>query len=59
MKKISLKDVTSSLKRDEMRSIQGGSGNCPKCGGSDVRCWIQYAPGVCTVSGYCGGYYCP
>ncbi len=31
MKKISLKTVKNSMKRDEMRSVKGGSGweNCP------------------------------
>ncbi|MCZ8331338.1 MAG: hypothetical protein O9282_08500 [Flavobacterium sp.] len=32
MKKISLKDVKNSLKRDEMRVIVGGCGSGKKCG---------------------------
>lgn len=38
MKKISLKDVKNSLKRDEMRAITGGCGY--SCGGtSTCRQW--------------------
>lgn len=41
MKKISLKDVKNGLKRDEMRSIQGGgcgSGTCKKTSGCSSGC---------------------
>ena len=38
MKKISLKTVKSSMKRDEMRSIKGGSGNCTQ---RTLGCYYQ------------------
>jgi hypothetical protein len=40
MKKISLKNITEGLKRDEMRMIQGGSG----CGaGVGSHCYLNHA----------------
>ena len=60
MKKISLKDVRYALKRDEMRAIQGGGSGCKTgCDTVSKLCWNEVSPGVCTVVGYCGGYYCP
>ena len=41
MKKISLKDVKKGLKRDEMRSIQGGGCGSPTCKKSCVASTIN------------------
>lgn len=59
MKKISLKDVKNSLKRDEMRQISGGSastvdywtiGDClARCNGMDGwRCFYYGGRYICS-----------
>lgn len=66
MKKISLKNITEGLKRDEMRMIQGGSGCGSSVGsfcyvGSNI---INCAPGLKCIrdqrygwnAGICGTY---
>lgn len=53
MKKISLKDVKNSLKRDEMRMIVGGCGSSKACG----KCYSAYdcGSGCDLCSGGNGG----
>ena len=58
MKKISLKDVRSSLERDEMRMISGGSGSS-----NDGYCTCGSGPRIllpmgCNCTCYCEGYKC-
>jgi hypothetical protein len=47
MKKISLKDVKNSLKRDEMRAISGGCGAWGQCA-FDAMCLSQAPYGFAT-----------
>jgi hypothetical protein len=50
MKKISLKNITEGLKRDEMRMIQGGSG----CGaGVGIHCYVGHNIFNCAPSLKC------
>ena len=56
MKKISLKDVKNGLKRDEMRSISGGSGSGDCWNAPDPLCCAckrQFWDWYCTAVGYC------
>ena len=57
MKKISLKTVKNSMKRDEMRSVKGGSGCCGSTNTSQcyvVLLWCASGKGI-NLSGvdYC------
>ncbi|PKB17081.1 hypothetical protein [Flavobacterium sp. 5] len=50
MKKISLKNITEGLKRDEMRMIQGGSG----CGaGAGSFCYLNHGIFNCAPNLKC------
>ncbi len=53
MKKINLKTVKNSLKRDEMRNVKGGSGwGCLSSCSNNIHCAMTGNCPIC-YNGYC------